>query len=72
MIFFIHLNTQKEWVFKGRNWNENYFLKAFLMYNNNFEIKLFSNYLHKHHSKAFEEMPLCYKDQGGNLWILKK
>lgn len=62
----------KEWVFKGFNWNENYILKAFLMYNDNFEIKLFSEYLHKHHEDTFKEMPLAYKNQGGNLWIEKK
>ncbi|MEM8520122.1 class I SAM-dependent methyltransferase [Flavobacterium sp. PL12] len=62
----------KEWVFQGRNWNENYILRAFLMYNENFEIKLFSEYLHTHHKTIFEEMPLCYKNPGGNLWIEKK
>ena len=62
----------KEWVFMGRNWNENYFLKAFLMYNNEFEIILFSSYLHTHHKDVFEEMPLCYKNGGGNLWLRKK
>ena len=62
----------KKWVFEGRNWNEDYFLKAFLMYNNEFEIKLFSYYLHLHHKEIFEEMPLCYKNWGGNLWIEKK
>ncbi len=62
----------KEWVFQGRNWNEDYILKAFLMYNDKFEIKLFSEYLHKHHKNVFEEMPLCYNNAGGNLWIEKK
>ncbi|MEO5775833.1 MAG: class I SAM-dependent methyltransferase [Flavobacterium sp.] len=62
----------REWVFKGKNWNEDYFLKAFLMYNNEFEIKLFSHYLHKHHSAIFESMPLCYKNGGGNFWLEKK
>jgi len=62
----------KEWVFQGRNWNEDYILRAFLMYNEKFEIKLFSEYLHKHHMDVFKEMPLCYKNPGGNLWIEKK
>jgi predicted O-methyltransferase YrrM len=62
----------KEWVFQGRNWNEDYFLKAFLMYNEKFEVKLFSEYLHKHHKDVFREMPLCYKNTGGNLWLEKK
>ena len=62
----------KEWVYKGRNWNEDYFLRAFLMYNTEFEIELFSHYLHTHHKEVFEQMPLCYKNEGGNLWIRKK
>jgi len=62
----------KEWVLSGRNWNEDYFLKAFLMYNNKFEIRLFSDYMHKHHKEAFIDMPLSYKNPGGNLWIEKK
>ncbi len=62
----------KDWVFMGRNWNEDYFLKAFLMYNNEFEIKLFSHYLHRHHKDVFNKMPLCYRDTGGHLWLMKK
>lgn len=62
----------KEWVFKGFNWNEDYILKAFLMYNDKFEIKLFSEYLHKHHKDSFKDLPLSYINTGGNLWIQKK
>lgn len=62
----------KEWVLKGLNWNEDYLLKAFLMYNSKFEIKLFSEFLHTHHREAFKNLPLSYKNIGGNLWIMKK
>jgi predicted O-methyltransferase YrrM len=62
----------KEWVVEGRNWNEDYFLKAFLMYNTAFQIILFPDYLHKMHSKIYNQMPLCYKNTGGSLWISKK
>ncbi|SHM64622.1 Methyltransferase domain-containing protein [Flavobacterium xanthum] len=62
----------KEWVFNGFNWNEDYILKAFLMYNEKFEIKLFSNYLHKHHKDVFKQIPLFYNDTGANLWLEKK
>lgn len=68
---FFPFEYPKKWVFKGFNWNEAYILKAFLMYNNDFEIKLFSEYLHLHHSDCFREMPLAYKNKGGNLWIEK-
>jgi predicted O-methyltransferase YrrM len=62
----------KEWVYGGKNWNEDYFLKAFLMYNQKFEIKLFSEYLHKLHPHAFSQMPLTAKNPGGNFWMQKK
>ena len=62
----------KEWVFGGFNWNEDYFLKAFLMYNNSFEIKLYSHYLHTVHPHVFAEMPLSYKNFGADLWLVKK
>ncbi len=62
----------KEWVYEGKNWNEDYILKAFLMYNNSFKIRLFSEYLHRHHPEAFAAMPLTHKNHGGNLWIQKQ
>lgn len=62
----------KEWVYKGYNWNENYILKAFLMNNKDYQIKLFSHYIHLHHKNAFKEMPLTFKNFGGNLWLQKK
>ena len=62
----------KDWVFKGWNWNEDYFLRAFLMYNEAFEIRMFAEYLHRHHPAVFNAMPLSYKNTGGNLWLEKK
>jgi predicted O-methyltransferase YrrM len=69
---FFPFEYPKDWVYKRFNWNEDYFLRAFLMYNNAFEIKLFSDYIHLHHKEAFQNMPLCYLNTGGNLWIEKK
>lgn len=69
---FFPFEYPKSWVFEGRNWNEDYFLKAFLMYNKEFEIKLFSDFLHRNYKEIFEDMPLCYKNSGGNLWLEKK
>jgi len=62
----------KQWVFNGHNWNETYFLKAFLMYNIDFEIILFSDYIHTFHKESFAKMPLSYENTGGNLWLVKK
>jgi predicted O-methyltransferase YrrM len=69
---FHHFEYPQEWVFRGINWNENYILKAFLMYNDKFEIKIFSDYLKKHHNLVFNEMPLCLKYNGSSIWIQRK
>jgi hypothetical protein len=69
---FFPFEYPKEWVYEGRNWNEDYFLRAFLMYNNKFEIRLFCEYIHRHHKVAFKDMPLTYKNTGGNLWLEKR
>lgn len=62
----------KEWVFKGYNWNENYLLRAFLMNNNDYSIQVFAHYLHVHHKEVYADMPLAYKNTGGNLWLKKE
>jgi predicted O-methyltransferase YrrM len=62
----------QEWVFAGFNWNEDYILRSFLMYNEKFVIKLFADYLHKKHSDCYINMPLTYKNTGGNLWLQKQ
>lgn len=61
----------KKWILDGFGWNETYFLKAFLMYNKDFRIVLFSDYLSKFHKEAFLYMPEIYKSNGSNLWIKK-
>jgi hypothetical protein len=62
----------KEWVLGGRNWNETYLLRSFLMYNDAFKIILFPDYLHHHAKDAFRGLPLCNKKQGASLWIRKR
>ncbi|UJH92529.1 class I SAM-dependent methyltransferase [Antarcticibacterium sp. 1MA-6-2] len=61
----------RPWVNEGRNWNEIYLLRAFLMNNSDFKIKLFSSYLHALHKTTFKNLPLCYQNTGGNLWLEK-
>jgi predicted O-methyltransferase YrrM len=61
----------KEWVYSGINWNEDFILRAFLMYNREFEIVLFSKYLLELHFTIFQSMPLCSKSSGSSFWIRK-
>lgn len=62
----------KEWVIKGKAWNEDYMLRSFLQYNNAFEIVLWNDYLIKKNRNYFSEhMPLCLKNSGGSIWLKK-
>ena len=62
----------KEWIAEGRAWNESYIVRAFLEFNDTFEIIFSSGYLHKHQFNVFKEhMPSYLKNTGGNLWIRK-
>jgi hypothetical protein len=54
------------------NFRSAYFLKVFLMNNNKFDIKFFTDFLHLHHQASFKEMPLSVKGSGSSLWIEKK
>ncbi len=63
----------KEWLYEGRSWNEAYLLKAFLQYNNAFEIIFFNSFLHIFHAdKLARYMPICTESPGGNFWMRKK
>jgi len=69
---FFPFEYPKEWVYAGRNWNENYILRAFLMHNTEYKIIHFSDYLHQNYPEVFKKMPLAYKNTGGALWMEKK
>ncbi|MDR0306294.1 MAG: class I SAM-dependent methyltransferase [Chitinispirillales bacterium] len=62
----------REWLLEGRAWNEQYMLRAFLEYNNNFKIVLFNTYLESmYESKIKSRFPLLYKNTGGSIWLKK-
>ena len=63
----------QDWVIEeNRSWNEIYFLRSFLMFNNSFKIIAFNTFLQKDNIKWFEEhMPLCLKNTGGSCWLEK-
>ena len=62
----------KEWTFEGRGWNEAYLLRAFMQYNDAFEIEFFNSFLIEKHRDLFEStMPLCLRQPGANLWLKK-
>ena len=63
-----------EWLTKeGRFWNENYFLRAFLSYNDEWRIHFFNTYVHRLFGAALKEkMPLCVQNPGGGLYLQRK
>lgn len=62
-----------DWIRKGISWNEAYLLRAFLQFNDTFEILYFAGYLNKYQEPWIREnMPLFLKNRGGNIWIVKR
>jgi len=62
----------REWLLKGWAWNEQYMLRAFLEYNNDFKIVLFNTYLeNKYEQDLKNRFPLLYKNTGGSIWVKK-
>lgn len=62
----------REWIMQGRFWNEAYMLKAFLQYNKEFRILLFSDYLHQFHQEELSQyLPLCLRNRGGSIWLTR-
>jgi predicted O-methyltransferase YrrM len=65
----------KEWVmgWKGFGWNEDYVLRAFLMYNNKYKIIMFNTFLEHFHNDWFKKnMPVCLENTGGSIWLQKQ
>jgi predicted O-methyltransferase YrrM len=57
----------------GRLWNESYFLRSFLQYNDIFEILFFSSYMESFYKKELvEKIPGFENSTGSSLWLRKK
>lgn len=62
----------KDWELERRAWNEAYLLRAFLQYNDSFQIYFCNTFLEYFYDAKFKaEMPLCMKNTGGSIWIKK-
>lgn len=65
----------KKWVIEeGRHWNEQYLVRAFLEFNNTFEICWASHFMAKFHGEKVASVFLRYPSLGGggSLWLRKK
>jgi hypothetical protein len=59
-----------EWLREGRAWNEVYVLRAFLQFNEQFEILLFNSWLDLHHRDLIAaEIPRMLEGGGGSIWL---
>ncbi len=60
----------REWVFGGRAWSEAYVLRAFLQFNESFEVVLTTSWLQQRHPDWFAaNLPQCQPNPGASLWI---
>ena len=61
-----------DWIMEGRAWNEAYILRAFLEYNDTFEILLFNSFLGASFPEFMgEQLPGFLENTGGSLWLRK-
>lgn len=61
-----------EWVREGRAWNESYLLRAFLSYNQAFQITFFFTYLARFHADRLRgALPGAMEAGGVSLWLKK-
>ncbi|MGE7752391.1 class I SAM-dependent methyltransferase [Lysinibacillus fusiformis] len=58
-----------DWIYRGDFWNESYILRAFLQYNNHFEIICFNSFIFNDKSKFIDEN--VNNDCGGSIWLRK-
>lgn len=67
-----NLEYPRDWLEQGRAWNEQYLLRAFLMYNQAWRVELFTTWLWIHREALIKDrMPLCARGGGGQIWLRK-
>lgn len=63
----------KQWFLEGRAWNEAYFVKTFLQYNDTFSIMFFNSYMLRFHKELLtQKLPSYCTDCGCGLWLRKE
>ena len=61
------------WAEEGRGWNEAYLLRAFLAYNDEFEIVLFNDLIWQRFEDVLErDFPLWLRNRGASIWLRKR
>ncbi len=59
-----------QWISEGRAWNESYLVRAFLAFNDSFEIMAWNPYLHREHREFMDtQVPMAATERGNSLWL---
>ena len=67
-----NLDYPRDWFEQGRAWNEQYLLRAFLMYNRAWRVELFTSWIYNTQNAFLREhLPLCAGGGGGQIWLRK-
>lgn len=67
---FFPFEYPEPWVREGRAWQEAYLLRAFLMFNPQFEVRWFQHYMWTQQRPLLEtQVPLMAKNPGANIWL---
>jgi predicted O-methyltransferase YrrM len=69
---FYSFEYPEAWIAEARSWNEIYALRAFLMYNQQFEILYFNSFFGSKYAELIEQTyPRMLENPGGSLWLKK-
>lgn len=69
---FAFFEYPRDWTDAGWYWNESYLLRAFLMFNSDFEILLWPNVALPLNPELEASMPLCFKNTGSSIWMRRR
>ena len=69
---FFPFEYPEEWVLgEKRYWNEDYIVRAFLIFNDAYEIVFFNDYFSAKYKDIYSNASRCLKNTGGSLWLKK-
>lgn len=69
---FMPFEYPHSWILEGRAWQEAYLLRAFLMYNDAYQIRWFQSFMwSRHPDLVTESIPGAANNLGGNIWLQK-
>jgi hypothetical protein len=69
---FFPFDYKNSWLTEGRSWNESYILRAFLTFNEAFEVVLFNSWLWQDQPELIKKyLPTAADEEPGSIWLKK-